>query len=277
MTWKFELVAGPYEGPNGGLAWDGKGMLFSVIDEGRILRFDPHNGTVEEFRRYTNRTNGIAFGPDGVLYGCQEGGRRIIQFLPDGSAVPTANQLAGRYHNFPSDLVVDRGGRVWFLDPYHGTPAFGPQIFPRSIMHRSCGLNEMSAANGSSGGSLMTRQHPARCCYPPMRARCMSPKETRDGTGRGSCAPIRSAAAALARIRSCIPSALIIRARTVASKACALTVKATSLPAVDGSAAAPARSSMSFLLLGRFWKHILYQPICRCDALLGIWIWRACT
>jgi len=130
MTWKFELVAGPYAGPNGGLAWDGQGMLFSVIDEGRILRFDPHRGTVEEFRRYTNRTNGITFGADGVLYGCQEGGRRVIQFLPDGSAAPTANQLAGRYHNFPSDLVVDRGGRIWFSDPYHATPAFGPQIFP---------------------------------------------------------------------------------------------------------------------------------------------------
>ncbi len=130
MTWDFELIAGPYAGPNGGLAWDGKGMLFSLIDEGRILRFDPHRRTVEEFRRYTNRTNGIAFGPDGILYGCQEGGRRIIQFLPDGSAAPTANQVAGRYHNFPSDLAVDREGRVWFSDPYHRTPAFGPQIFP---------------------------------------------------------------------------------------------------------------------------------------------------
>ena len=130
MTWKFELVAGPYEGPNGGLAWDGRAMLFSVIDEGRILRFDPNRGAVEEFRRYANRTNGIAFGPDGVLYGCQEGGRRIIQFLPDGSAAPTANQLAGRYHNFPSDLAIDRSGRVWFSDPYHETPTFGPQIFP---------------------------------------------------------------------------------------------------------------------------------------------------
>ena len=130
MAWNFELVAGPYEGPNGGLAWDGRTMLFSVIDEGRILRFDPNRGAVEEFRRYTNRTNGIAFGPDGLLYGCQEGGRRIIQFLPDGSATPTANQLAGRYHNFPSDLAIDRSGRVWFSDPYHGTPTFGPQIFP---------------------------------------------------------------------------------------------------------------------------------------------------
>ena len=130
MIWRFERVAGPYEGPMGGLAWDGRGMLFSLIDEGRILRFDPKKGAVEEFRRYTNRTNGIAFGPEGILYGCQEGGRRIIQILPDGSAAPTASQLAGRFHNFPCDLTVDRGGRVWFSDPYHEKPAFGPQVFP---------------------------------------------------------------------------------------------------------------------------------------------------
>lgn len=130
MTWKFELVAGPYHGPNGGLAWDGKAMLFSVIDEGLILRFDPNTGAVDEFRRYANRTNGIAFGPDRVLYGCQEGGRRVVAFLPDGSAVPTAYQLAGRYHNQPRDLAVDSLGRVWFSDPYNATPPFGPQIFP---------------------------------------------------------------------------------------------------------------------------------------------------
>jgi gluconolactonase len=130
MTWKFERVAGPYEGPMGGLAWDGRAMLFSLIDEGRILRFDPKSGAVAEFRRYTNRTNGIAFGPNGVLYGCQEGGRRLIQFLPDGSAAPTADQLAGRYHNHPCDLAIDRSGRIWFSDPYHETPAYGPQVFP---------------------------------------------------------------------------------------------------------------------------------------------------
>ena len=130
MSWKFERVAGPYQGPMGGLAWDGKAMLFSVINEGRILRFDPVTASVSEFRRYTNRTNGIAFGPEGVLYGCQEAGRRIIRFMPDGSAPPTTDKLEGRFHNHPCDLAIDRKGRVWFSDPYHATPATGPQQPP---------------------------------------------------------------------------------------------------------------------------------------------------
>jgi gluconolactonase len=129
MTWSFELAAGPYEGATAGLAWDGSGMLFSAMDEGRILRFDPVTRAVTELRRYTNRTSGIAFGPDRVLYGCQELGRRIVAFMPNGSAPPTAWKLDGRFHNYPCDLAVDRAGRVWFADPYTTRPARG-QIAP---------------------------------------------------------------------------------------------------------------------------------------------------
>ena len=69
MTWKFERVAGPYQGALGGLAWDGSAMLFSAVTEERLLRFDPARGAVDEFRRWTGRTNGIGFGPNGELYG----------------------------------------------------------------------------------------------------------------------------------------------------------------------------------------------------------------
>ena len=41
MAWNFELVAGPFKGRTGGLAWDGKGMLVSAVLEERVLRFDP--------------------------------------------------------------------------------------------------------------------------------------------------------------------------------------------------------------------------------------------
>ena len=130
MTWKFERVAGPFKGATGGLAWDGKAMFFSAVAEERVLRFDPATGAVDEYRRWTYRTNGLAIGPKGELYGAQEGGRRVIQFLPNGITTPTAAQLDGRYHNFPCDLTVDRGGRVWFSDPYNPVPAFGPQMYP---------------------------------------------------------------------------------------------------------------------------------------------------
>jgi sugar lactone lactonase YvrE len=130
MNWKFEKVAGPYTGPNSGLAWDGGGMLFSLVEEGRILRYDPKAKKTSEFRKYTNRITGLGFGPKGELYGGQEGGRRVIEFLPDGSARPLGTRIDGRIHNFPNDVTVDSKGRIWFADPHSTLYAFGPQIFP---------------------------------------------------------------------------------------------------------------------------------------------------
>ena len=130
MSWNFERVAGPFPGPANGVVWDGEAVLFSLMEDQRIMRFDPRSGETAEFRRYTNRVNGLALGPNGEIYGCQEGGRRLIQFTPDGRTVAVDALLGGKYHNHPSDAVADRAGRIWFADSHSGTLAFGPQIFP---------------------------------------------------------------------------------------------------------------------------------------------------
>ncbi|MBX9826670.1 MAG: SMP-30/gluconolactonase/LRE family protein [Xanthobacteraceae bacterium] len=132
MNWQFQRVAGPFAGPAGGVVWDGKRgkVLFSTVDEGRLLWFEPASKAVAEFRRYANRVNGLAFGPDGGLYGAQEGGRRLVEFTADGRTVAVDALLDGKYHNQPSDLVVDVRGRIYFTDPRHPVIPFGPSIFP---------------------------------------------------------------------------------------------------------------------------------------------------
>lgn len=130
MTWVFDLVAGPYRGRIGGLAWDGAAMLFSAVEEERILRYNPTTEKVDEFRFFTGRTNGIVVADDGSIYGAQEGGRRIVRFMPDGSTAPMFDLLEGHHHNQPTDVIVDSKGRVWFSDPHNPTPPFGPAIFP---------------------------------------------------------------------------------------------------------------------------------------------------
>jgi gluconolactonase len=129
MTLNFERVAGPYEGGTGGLAWDGASMLFSAVKQERIYRFEPQTAKVSEFRRYTGRTNGIAIGPAGSVYGAQEGGRRVIEFKADGTTVQTCDQLDGEYHNQPTDLACDAQGRVWIADAFNKTPPYGPPIY----------------------------------------------------------------------------------------------------------------------------------------------------
>jgi gluconolactonase len=128
MDWEFELVAGPYGGTTEGPAWDGEALLFTHIPESRILRYEPQSGAVTEFRKYTNRTNGLAFSADGHLYGCQSGSRRIVRFNSDGSTAVLADRLDGHFHNHPNDLAIDRQGRIWFTDPFGRLPAPGPQL-----------------------------------------------------------------------------------------------------------------------------------------------------
>ena len=135
MTWDFQRVAGPYGTPTDGPVWDGEGLLFTQLTfpfnvaNNRILRYTPATGEVADFRRWTNRTTGLAFSPSGVLYGAQSGGRRLVRFNVDGSTSPLAHKLDGIYHNQPRDLVVDRRDRIWFCDP-HGDlrEAMYPQI-----------------------------------------------------------------------------------------------------------------------------------------------------
>src|SRR4051812_20661539 len=122
MAWRFERVAGPFEGPAAGLAWDGAAMLFSILSpgvragEGRILSFNPKLGETSVFRAFTNRTSGIVFGRDGALYGCQELSRRIVRFNPDGSASLLATLVNRDLHNLPTSLALDSRGRIWFCD-----------------------------------------------------------------------------------------------------------------------------------------------------------------
>jgi gluconolactonase len=130
MAWNFELVAGPYRGRTGGLAWDGKGMLFSAVTEERVLRYDPETKKAENFRRWTGRVNGIAIGADGSVYGAQEGGRRVIRYNVDGSASPVTEFLDGRRHNQPTDVCIDGKGRVWIADAYNAQAPYGPPTAP---------------------------------------------------------------------------------------------------------------------------------------------------
>src|SRR5215467_14460770 len=117
MTWQFELMAGPYEGPTGGVVWHDGAVVFSVIDEGRLLRFDPASGAVTEFRRYANRVNGLCHGPGGELYGAQEGGRRLVEFTPDGRLVAVDALLDGEIARRAVILSVEQ--RIIFTDPPH--------------------------------------------------------------------------------------------------------------------------------------------------------------
>jgi len=128
-----ELVAGPVEvrevaggfkfteGP----ATDARGdVFFSDIPEKKIhvWRIGSGDGRVETWLDDSGSSNGLYFGPDGVLYACQMGAsRRVVAIDPETREIrPLAERHGGRRFNAPNDLVVDADGGIWFTDPAYG-------------------------------------------------------------------------------------------------------------------------------------------------------------
>lgn len=106
----WELVGEGYqfsEGP----AVDASGNLyFTDIPANRIYRLDAA-GKPQVFVEDSHSTNGLMFGPDGRLYGCQNGLRRIAAFDTAGMATVIAEGVEC------NDLVVNRQGGIYFTDP----------------------------------------------------------------------------------------------------------------------------------------------------------------
>lgn len=97
------------EGP----AVDLEGRLyFTDTFRNKIYRLND-DGKPEVFVDQSYGTNGLMFGPDGRLYGCQNGKKCIVAYDSSG----TAQTIAADVNS--NDLVVNRAGGVYFTDPGH--------------------------------------------------------------------------------------------------------------------------------------------------------------
>ena len=119
MAWKFELVAGPLGYTSEGPAWDGRHLYFSLIQDKKIMRYDPKSGECIEWKNNTKGVNGMLFGADGRLYGCQATGRAMVRIEADGSMTTLVDRIDGKRLNTPNDLAIDMKGRIWFSNPWN--------------------------------------------------------------------------------------------------------------------------------------------------------------
>jgi gluconolactonase len=93
-----------------GLAADAQGsVLFTDKLGDRIEKIGP-DGTVSSFRDHAGWSGGMMFGPDGRLYACQSGARRIVSFAP-GELMRVLSEGVDC-----QDLAIDKGGGIYFTD-----------------------------------------------------------------------------------------------------------------------------------------------------------------
>jgi len=101
------------EGP----VWIGGRLLFSDVNNNVIQELLADGGT-SPFRTNTNGANGLATDPQGRLWACQGGNKRVTR---NASDVTTTYNAAA--YNAPNDIIVRKDGTAYFTDPnYSGNP-----------------------------------------------------------------------------------------------------------------------------------------------------------
>ncbi len=103
----YRFSEGPTRAPNGD-------VFFSNLPSRTIHRWHT-GGDVETVRDDGEMTNGLAVGPDGVLYVCEPYRRRVIAIDGDTTRV-VADAYDGAILNSPNDVWVSARG-VYFTDP----------------------------------------------------------------------------------------------------------------------------------------------------------------
>ncbi len=134
-----EIIAEGLAFPEGPIALPDGSVILVEIAAGRLSRVLP-NGSVEVVAETGGGPNGAAYGPDGRIYVCNNGGfdsemrdgkLRIAETLNNyvGGSIQAVDVDTGKVEtlytevdgvalNGPNDLVFDRTGGFWFTD--HG-------------------------------------------------------------------------------------------------------------------------------------------------------------
>src|SRR6185369_2295928 len=85
-------------------------VFFTDIPNNRIHKIDG-SGKVTVFKEDSGGANGLMFGPDGRLYACQNGRKRIVAWSRDGKESVLAEGVQS------NDLAVNSRGEIYFTDP----------------------------------------------------------------------------------------------------------------------------------------------------------------
>ncbi|MDP3000614.1 MAG: SMP-30/gluconolactonase/LRE family protein [Bryobacterales bacterium] len=108
----WELVSQGHKFTEGPAVDRDGNVFFTDIPNNRIHKIGL-DGKAGVFKQDTGGANGLMFGPDGRLYACQDGRKRIVAYTMDGKETVIAADVNS------NDLAITARGEIYFTDPLH--------------------------------------------------------------------------------------------------------------------------------------------------------------
>lgn len=152
-----------------GPAWfgDTRMLLFSDVQNSRIMRWDEERGQTAVFRKPANHSDGLTRDRQGRLVVCEHATRRVARTEHDGSGTVPMDGFEGKPLNSPNDVVCKSDGSIWFTDP-----AFGPNPFegmvrpelPGNVYRIAPRRGRRRASSKTSATSTSSASPPTRRC-----------------------------------------------------------------------------------------------------------------
>lgn len=109
----WQLIAGGYKFTEGPAPDPDGAVYFTDIPNNRIHKIGLDD-KVSVFAEDTAGTNGLMFGPDGLLYGCRNGEKKIVTYDANAKVQTVVDGVES------NDLVVAGDGGIYFTDPQGG-------------------------------------------------------------------------------------------------------------------------------------------------------------
>lgn len=109
----WKLVAEGFRSLDGAAVDQQGNLFFTDAPANRVYKLGT-DGRMSIFLEQSGGMKGVAFGPDGLLYGCRESKRQVVSLDPQTGK---ASVVANGFHS--EDLIVTSRGGIYFTDPIH--------------------------------------------------------------------------------------------------------------------------------------------------------------
>ena len=106
----WQLVGEGYRFSEGPVA-NAKGEVYFADGSSNNIWKVALDGKLTEFATNTQGVYGMAFGPDGKLYGASSNGQKVLSYDPNGQVTTVTSELKG------NDIVVANNGNIYVTDP----------------------------------------------------------------------------------------------------------------------------------------------------------------